>query len=916
MSRTYTSASDREFRWAADRAAHVHIGHFLLAMTSLVAMLLIGLAYAGRTSTSGLTGSSQRPVLFTNLNTVSDSKELEPSLEHLIANPTDRRFAAQSLFDFILSVRKAGVSLPNVGAILKSRVTTDGIEHPLFTNADLATLKPSIVVRTPETFARLTLIWSALYLASFWAVPLLWRLRGMRGDCLLLAAAHLLTAIGFAALLSRPDPLRDTVLFVRYALAVSAGLGVFVLVSFADFRKASFLKLSYVPLLGALMLSVVLIVFGNGPGNSTAKVNLGPIQPVEGIRLLLALFLAGYFASRWELLRQIDGKTIRHYRVPGWLHIPSPEYLLPVLGGVAASLVFFFLQKDLGPALFISCVFLAVYTVARNRIGLALTGLAFLVLGFYIGYALNVSATLAARVQMWLSPWDNTVRGGDQIAQSVWGLSTGGLFGTGLGFGDTRYLPAGHTDLILAAVGEELGFIGFFLIAAVYAVIAARGFRIARAAANDYGFFLATTVTMFLIMPGLIMVGGSLGVIPLTGVVTPFLSYGGSATLANFAGLGILTAIRSHRRNGATTAPFLKPMRYLESGLGVIALVLLVVLFNIQVFSADSYVVKPHLSLQADGGRRYQYNQRVLDVARLVPRGTIYDHTGLPLATSNAAVALKARKDYGNAGISLDWTCTEPFERCYPLGGTTFHLLGDARSRTNWTASNTSYVERDAESRLRGFNDDATIVDSLDSSGRKTRTIRRDYGELVPLLRHRYQPQHSEWQKFLSRPRDITLTIDARLQSRVATILSRHAVKSTHGRAAAVVINPDTGDLLAAVSYPFPVLSDRPGTEIETDNDPLLDRARYGLYPPGSTFKLVTAAAALRRDINWSRATFACTGLANGRVGAKVPGWGIVRDDVLDTHPHGTINMHDGIVRSCNAYFGQLAVRLGPQALL
>jgi cell division protein FtsW (lipid II flippase) len=916
MSQTYTSASDREFRWAGDRAPHLRTGHFILALTSLVAMLVIAFAYAGRTTTLGLSGSSQQRVRLIDLNTVSNAKELEPVLERLFAHPADRRFAAQSLFDFILSVRKAGDSLPNVGAILRASVTVDGTERPLFSAADLATIKPSIVVRTREAFTRLTLFWGALYVISFWAVALFWRVRGMRGDYLLLSAAHLLTAIGFAALLSRPDPLRDTVLFVRYAQAVIAGVGVFGLVSFVDFRKASFLKLSYVPLLGALLLSAVLIVLGNGPGNSTAKVNLGPVQPIEAIRLLLALFLAGYFARRWELLRQIDGNTIRDYRVPGWLHVPRPDYLLPVLGGVAASLVFFFLQKDLGPALFVTCVFLAIYAVARNRLGMAVTGLAFLVLGFYLGYALNVSATLAARVQMWLSPWDNTVRGGDQIAQSVWGLSTGGLFGTGLGFGDTRYLPAGHTDLILAAVGEELGFIGFFLIAAVYAVIAARGFRIARAAANDYGFFLATTVTMFLIVPGLIMVGGSLGVIPLTGVVTPFLSYGGSATLANFAGLGILTAIRSHRGNGATTAPFLKPMRYLESGLGVAALALLVVLFNIQVLSADSYVVKPHLSLQADGGRRYQYNQRVFDVARLIPRGTIYDHAGLPLATSSAAVALKARKDYGNAGISLDLTCTEPFERCYPLGGTTFHLLGDARTRTNWTASNTSYVERDVESRLRGFNDDATVVDSLDSSGRKTRTIRRDYAELVPLLRHRYQPQHSEWRRFLSRPRDITLTIDARLQSRLATILSRHGVKSAHGRAAAVVINPDTGDLLAAVSYPFPVLSDRPGNEIESDNDALLDRARYGLYPPGSTFKLVTAAAALRRDVNWSRATFTCSGLANGRVGAKVPGWGIVRDDVLDKHPHGTINMHDGIVRSCNAYFGQLAVRLGPQALL
>src|SRR4029453_7192245 len=127
--------------------------------------------------------------------------------------------------------------------------------------------------------------------------------------------AHLLTAFGFAVLLSRADPLRDTVLFSRYSFGVIAGLGVFVLVSFVDFRKAAFLRLSYVPMIGALLLSVVLLLFGNGPGNSNVKVNLGPVQRIEAIRLLLALFLAGYFARRWELLRQIDGNTIRKDRV-------------------------------------------------------------------------------------------------------------------------------------------------------------------------------------------------------------------------------------------------------------------------------------------------------------------------------------------------------------------------------------------------------------------------------------------------------------------------------------------------------------------------------------------------------------------------------------------------------------------------
>jgi cell division protein FtsI/penicillin-binding protein 2/cell division protein FtsW (lipid II flippase) len=867
---------------------------------------VLALAYEGRRTTSNLRGSSQPGIHLTNLNNVTDRQELEPVLEHLFVDPADRQSAAQGLFEFIQSVRKAGGSLPNVGAILLASGPPP--ECALFTTSDLATIKPFIVVRTPETFAQQTLFWVVLYVLSFWVLALIWRLRGIRGDFLLLAAAHLLTAIGFAALLSRGDPLRDTVLFVRYAQTAIAGVVVFGLVSFMNFRKAAFLTLSYVPLVGALLLSIALIVFGHGPGSSGAKVNLGPFQPVEVIRLLLALFLAGYFARRWELLRQVDGK----------LHTPRLNYLLPVVGGVVIALVFFFLQKDLGPALFVTCVFLAVYTVARNGIGMAAIGLALLILGFYLGYELNVSSTLASRVQMWLSPWDNAVRGGDQIAQAVWGFSSGGLVGTGLGFGDTRYLPAGHTDLVLPAIGEELGFIGLLVIAAVFAVIAKRGFRVARGTANDYGFFLATTVTLLLIVPGLVMIAGTLGVIPLTGVVTPFLSYGGSAMLANFACLGILASIRSAGAGFsrsrpevvATTEPFLRPVRYLESTLGVAALALLVVVFNVQVLSADDYVVRPHLGVQADGGRRFQYNQRVLDVARVIPRGTIYDRAGLPLATSSGAVALKARRDYGTAGITLDVSCKEPFDRCYPVGGTTFHLLGDARTRTNWSASNTSYVERDAESRLRGFDDKASVVDSTDASGKTIRTIRRDYRELVPLLRHRYEPQHPEWHEFLNRSRDITLTIDARLQAGVAGILSRYGAKSAHGHAAAVVIDPSTGDLLAAVSYPFPV------NEIENDNDALLDRARYGLYPPGSTFKLVTAAAALRKDINSNKMTFTCSGLPKGRVGARVPGWGTVRDDVLDTHPHGTIDMREGLVHSCNAYFGQLAARIGPQALL
>ena len=945
MGVTYVSRAARDSRVQADHARRLTHRHSLLALTSIVVMLAIALSYSGRLKAQAFAQSSHRATHLTNLNAVASPQDFEPLLERLFTNVSDRRFAAGRLFEFILSIRDAGDSLPNVGGILRASVTADAIERapelveykerlrealaraaktgsrpptslPLLTSDDLAVLKSSLVVRTPATFHTLVLLWGALYVASFWMVALLWRVRGWRGDDLLLATAHFLTGIGFAVLLSRPDPLRDTLLFVRFTQGVAVGLAVFGVVSLLNFRNATFLTFSYVPLAAALFLSAMLIVFGQGPGGSNVKVNLGPVQPIEAIRLLLALFLAGYFARRWELLRHIRGRSIRDVRIPGWLNLPRVDYVLPVVIGITAALVFFFLQKDLGPALFVSCVFLATYAIARQRPGMAVVGLTILIAGFYIGYALNISATLAARVRMWQSAWDNGVRGGDQIAQAIWAVSTGGLFGTGLGLGDTRYLPAGHTDLVLAATGEELGFLGLLSVTCVFALIAVRGFSTGLRAANDYGFFLATTLTLFLILPALVMAAGMLGLVPLTGVVTPFLSYGGSAMVANFAALGILTAIRMDSGATTTAEPFRTGLKYLAGVLGGAAVALIGVLANVQVLNGDDYLVKPHLGPQADGVLRYQYNQRVLDVVGLIPRGTVYDRRGLPLATGDDAVALRARDEYRKHGIEIDTACAVPIkERCYPLGGAAFHLLGDARSRRNWTASNTSYIERDAQTRLRGFNDRAITVQSRDVSGRTVSTTRRDYREVIPLLRHRYEPDHSEVKTLLDRPRDLTLTIDAPLQVRLATIVSKYAARSASSHATAIVINPDTGDLLAIASYPFPGTGDdRPG-ETDDETDGLLDRARYGLYPPGSTFKLVTAAAALRRDTALSRTMFTCAPLPNGRVGARIPGWGFVRDDVLDTHPHGTIDMHDGIVRSCNACFAQLAVRLGPRSL-
>jgi cell division protein FtsI/penicillin-binding protein 2 len=242
-------------------------------------------------------------------------------------------------------------------------------------------------------------------------------------------------------------------------------------------------------------------------------------------------------------------------------------------------------------------------------------------------------------------------------------------------------------------------------------------------------------------------------------------------------------------------------------------------------------------------------------------------------------------------------------------------VLGDVRDARNWAATNTAYVERDAQDHLRGFDDHSIPVKLPDASGHPVQTTRRDLHELVPLLRHRYSPNHAEVNAFLNRTRDVRLTIDAPLQASVAHILSKYAARSATGHAAAVVLDPDTGELLAVASYPFPSATVAARHRSTDETETLIDRARFGLYPPGSTFKLVTATAALRQNPAFRDSTFMCSLQANGRVGAQVAGT-LVRDDVLDAHPHGRIDMHEGLVHSCNAYFAQLALRVGPAPLL
>ena len=865
-----------------------------------------------------------------DLNAVSRPEQLVPLLD-FVEERSERSFVAERILQH-LSRPDAG-KVPNVGELGKIRVPAAEVAESsrlpelgqrledagegaasirLLTSSELRRLKPLLVVRTPSQFRRSFLLWGGLFLLSFLAVHVGFRIRRFGGDELMLPLLLILSGLGLILMLSVRDPLRDQALFRVFIQGVAMGCALLLAASQIDYERSPLPRMSFLPLLAAFGLSALLIVFGSGPGSSDAKVNLFGFQPVEVIKILVVLFLAGYFQNRWEFLRELPETRGGLGGMPRWARLPKLEYALPPVLAIGVVLMFFFLQRDLGPALILSFTFFFLYAVARGRSTLALAGTALVVAGFFVGYMVGFPRTVTGRIAMWLSPWDNAFRGGDHLAQSLWTLAGGGLTGTGLGLGQPGYVPEIHTDMVLAAIGEELGFLGLLAVFGLYAVLLARGFRAALRAERAYGFFLALGLTLVLGLPVLLIAGGVVGLFPLSGVVSPFLSYGRSAMLANFVIVGVLLALSSRPAGAAGSAgsaavqKLRGPVRWIQLGVAVVMAAILLRAGWVQIVRDERVLTRGALTIQADGLRRFQYNPRLEEIARDMPRGAIVDRNGIPLATSDPGDLEEHRTALLRLGASLPANA-RPGTRIYPFGGRTFHLLGDLRSRTNWGASNTSFAERDQRIRLQGYDDFAGITEVTQPDGRVTREIQRDYRELLPLLRHRHDPGHPDALAVLQRDRTLRMSVDIRLQLRAAEILERYVRDAGSPGGAAVFLDPANGDLLASVSHPWPAKLPVEVSE-ETESE-LIDRARYGIYPPGSTFKVVTAMAALREDPGLARKTYVCERLPDGRVGNRVRGWGRpIRDDLTVKVPHGSVNLEKAISRSCNAYFAQLAV--------
>ncbi|MDP9067736.1 MAG: FtsW/RodA/SpoVE family cell cycle protein [Actinomycetota bacterium] len=364
-----------------------------------------------------------------------------------------------------------------------------------------------------------------------------------QADPLIVPVTAILNALGLAAVY-RLSPAEYGPAQITWTVV---GIGCFIgtLVVVRDFHTLS----RYKYILGfagvALLLLPLAPVIGATINGARLWVAIGPVsfQPGELAKVCLVIFFAAYLAERKELL------AIASRRVLGF-HVPDLKHFGPLLVMWGLSLAVMFFEKDLGSSLLFFSIFLVMLYVATARIVYVAFGMLLFLLGSFVGY--QMFTHVQQRVQIWLDVFDPKYISdeGYQLAQSLFALATGGLFGTGLGQGRPDLIPAAHTDFIFAVIGEELGMLGTAAVLLCFMLVVARGLRIAMQSRDDFGQLLSLGLVTIFAIQTIIILGGVTRLMPLTGITLPFMSYGGSSLLSNFILVAILIRI-SHQTAAA-----------------------------------------------------------------------------------------------------------------------------------------------------------------------------------------------------------------------------------------------------------------------------------------------------------------------------------------------------------------------------
>jgi peptidoglycan glycosyltransferase len=358
-------------------------------------------------------------------------------------------------------------------------------------------------------------------------------------DGTLLPLAAMLNGIGFI-MIARLGPERDeyTSQARIQSLWVAIAIAVFLLtlIIVRDVRIFERYRYSFLLLGVALILLPMTPSIGRTINGARLWIAIGPLsfQPSEIAKILLCAFIAAYLVDKRELL------TYGRVRVGRWF-VPSPRDLGPLLFAWGISLLVLASQKDMGTSLLFFGMFTAMLYMATKRVAYVVAAFVLLVLGAFLAYHLFNHVQL--RVENWINPWRDPSDTGFQPIQGWFSLGSGGIAGTGLGLGNPELVPKATTDYVFSAIAEELGVVGAMGVVTAFMLLVGSMFRIAVDAVQPFSKVFAAGLATIVGLQSFLIIGGVLRLIPLTGITLPFVSYGGSSLVANFALLAIMLRI-------------------------------------------------------------------------------------------------------------------------------------------------------------------------------------------------------------------------------------------------------------------------------------------------------------------------------------------------------------------------------------
>jgi cell division protein FtsW (lipid II flippase) len=367
-------------------------------------------------------------------------------------------------------------------------------------------------------------------------------------DPVLLPLAFLLNGLGLV-MVRRLDFAEQTSQAPAQTIWTVVAIVVFI-VTLAVVRDHRMLDdYRYLVGIGALVFLLLPLVPGIGKEVNGARIwlRLGGLsfQPGEVAKLGLVAFFASYLAEKRALL------TVATNRL-GPLMVPPARAFGPILAVWGVSLSVLVFQKDLGLSLLVFGIFVAMLYVATARLTYVLLGLALFSAGAYAAW--TIFSHVQSRISTWLDPWSVYESAGYQVAQSLFAMATGGVFGVGLGQGRPDIIPEVNTDFIFAAFGEEIGLLGTTALLLCFFLFVGRGFAVATRSRDDFGQLLAAGLTFLFGLQVFVILGGVTQLLPLTGVTLPFMSYGGSSLLANYGLVALLLRVSASSSVGRSAA--------------------------------------------------------------------------------------------------------------------------------------------------------------------------------------------------------------------------------------------------------------------------------------------------------------------------------------------------------------------------